>query len=111
MPKAANIAITFSLRAAGDSRFPAIVGSTLMWTVGLGAALTLAFGVGWTYLVLAEVVVLERGLGSLVAIAQRRGPREHIYLVILIITLIAWTADLLWARVGYLLFPYRRGQS
>jgi putative MATE family efflux protein len=45
--KAANIAITFSLRAAGDSRFPAIVGSTLMWTVGLGAALTLAFGVGW----------------------------------------------------------------
>jgi Na+-driven multidrug efflux pump len=45
--KAANIAITFSLRAAGDSRFPAIVGSTLMWTVGLGAALALAFGAGW----------------------------------------------------------------
>lgn len=43
--KAANIAITFSLRAAGDSRFPAVVGSTLMWTVGLGAALGLAFGV------------------------------------------------------------------
>ncbi len=45
--KAANIAITFSLRAAGDSRFPAIVGSTLMWTVGLGAALALAFGAGF----------------------------------------------------------------
>ena len=45
--KAANIAITFSLRAAGDSRFPAIVGSTMMWTVGLGAALGLAFGLGW----------------------------------------------------------------
>jgi Na+-driven multidrug efflux pump len=42
--KAANIALTFSLRAAGDSRFPAVVGSTLMWTVGLGAALGLAFG-------------------------------------------------------------------
>ena len=45
--KAANIAITFSLRAAGDSRFPAVVGSTLMWTVGIGAALGLAFGIGW----------------------------------------------------------------
>jgi putative MATE family efflux protein len=45
--KAANIAITFSLRAAGDSRFPAIVGSTLMWTVGLAAALGFAFGFGW----------------------------------------------------------------
>jgi len=45
--KAANIAITFSLRAAGDSRFPAIVGSTLMWTVGIGSAFGLAFGLGW----------------------------------------------------------------
>lgn len=45
--KAANIAITYSLRASGDSRFPAIVGSTLMWTVGLGSALGLAFGARW----------------------------------------------------------------
>jgi putative MATE family efflux protein len=45
--KAANIAITFSLRASGDSRFPAIVGSTLMWTVGIGTAFALAFGAGW----------------------------------------------------------------
>ena len=45
--KAANIAITFSLRAAGDSRFPAIVGSTIMWTVGIGSAFALAFGLGW----------------------------------------------------------------
>lgn len=45
--KAANIAITFSLRASGDSRFPAIVGSTLMWTVGLASALGLAFGARW----------------------------------------------------------------
>jgi len=67
----------------------------------------LAFGVGWTYLVLAEVVVLDDGLGYLVAISQRRGPREHIYLVILTITLIAWIADLGWSRLGRLLFPYR----
>lgn len=71
----------------------------------------LAFGVGWTYLVLAEVVVQERGLGSLVAISQRRGPREHVYLVILIITLIAWVADLTWVRVGNLLFPYKRSPT
>jgi putative MATE family efflux protein len=45
--KAANIALTFSLRAAGDSRFPAVIGSSLMWTVGLGSALGLAFGLGW----------------------------------------------------------------
>lgn len=68
----------------------------------------LSFGVGWTYLVLAEVVVLSDGLGFLVSMSQRRGPREHIYLVILVITLIAWIADLAWVHAGRALFPYRR---
>lgn len=45
--KCGNIAITFSLRSSGDSRFPAIVGTSVMWTVGLGAALGLCFGLGW----------------------------------------------------------------
>lgn len=41
--KAANIVITSSLRASGDSSFPAIVGSAMMWTLGVGSALFLAF--------------------------------------------------------------------
>jgi len=69
-------------------------------------AMRLAFGVGWTYLVLTEVVVLTDGLGYLVAISQRRGPREHIYLVIVVITLIAWVSDLVWTMLGRWLFPY-----
>jgi ABC-type nitrate/sulfonate/bicarbonate transport system permease component len=67
----------------------------------------LAFGVGWTYLVLTEVIVMESGLGYLIQISFRRGPREHIYLVIALVTLIAWVADLAWDRVGRLLFRYR----
>jgi Na+-driven multidrug efflux pump len=42
--KAANMVITAALRASGDSKFPAIVGSAMMWTCGLGTALLLAFG-------------------------------------------------------------------
>lgn len=42
--KAANMTITAALRASGDSKFPAIVGSTMMWTLGLGTALLLGFG-------------------------------------------------------------------
>ena len=71
-------------------------------------AMRLAFGVGWTYIVLAEVVVMVDGLGFLIQNSFRRGPREHIYLVILVITLIAWIADMAWVRLGRLLFPYRR---
>jgi NitT/TauT family transport system permease protein len=73
----------------------------------------LAFGVGWTYLVLTEVVSIDPddpGLGALIAISQRRGPREHIYLIIIVITLVAWIADRVWQLVGSYLFPYRRGQ-
>jgi NitT/TauT family transport system permease protein len=74
-------------------------------------AMRLAFAVGWTYLVLTEVVVLMDGLGYLVAQSQRRGPREHIYLVILVITVIAWLADLAWDYAGRWLFPYRRAHG
>jgi ABC-type nitrate/sulfonate/bicarbonate transport system permease component len=70
-------------------------------------AMRLAFSVGWTYLVLTEVIVMESGLGYLIQISFRRGPREHIYLVILLISLIAWGADQAWVRVGRLLFGKR----
>jgi NitT/TauT family transport system permease protein len=73
----------------------------------------LAFGVGWTYLVLTEVVSIDPddpGLGALIAISQRRGPREHIYLIIIVITVVAWVADRLWQTIGSYLFPYRKGQ-
>ena len=74
---------------------------------GIWQGMRLAFGVGWTYLVLTEVVVMEDGLGFLIAFSQRRGPREHVYLVIILITLLAWFADIVWVQLGRLFFPYR----
>ncbi len=71
----------------------------------------LAFGVGWTYLVLAEVVAMSDGLGFVIQMSQRRMMPQHIYLVILVIALIAWLVDLLWVRLGYRLFPYKRSES
>jgi putative MATE family efflux protein len=44
--KAVNFIVTTSLRAAGDSKFPALVGSGMMWTLGLATSLILAFVVG-----------------------------------------------------------------
>ena len=71
-------------------------------------AMRLAFGVGWTYIVLTEALVQTDGLGFMIEVARRRGPREQIYLVIMIITVIAWLADLIWVRIGHRLFPYRQ---
>jgi NitT/TauT family transport system permease protein len=74
-------------------------------------SMRLAFGIGWSYLVLAEVVVKSGGLGDLIDTARRRAMSGRVYLVIVIITLIAWVADLVWARLGMMFFPYRRSRA
>lgn len=66
------------------------------------------FGIGWSYILLAEMVDIGRGVGGLIITSQRRGPREHIYLVLLVIVALAFITDKLWATFGHYLFPYRR---
>ncbi len=74
-------------------------------------ALRMGFGIGWSYIILAEMVDIGRGLGGIIIVSQRRGPREHIYLVLLVIVAIAFLTDKLWAVVGRRLFPYRAEYS
>ncbi len=73
-------------------------------------AMRLGFGVGWSYILLAEMVDVGRGLGGIIITSQRRGPREHIYLVLLAIVVVAFLTDKVWAAVGRWLFPYREGK-
>lgn len=70
-------------------------------------ALRMGFGVGWSYILLVEMVDMSKGIGGLIMISQRRGPREHIYLVLVFIVAIAFLTDRLWAWIGKHLFPYR----
>lgn len=66
------------------------------------------FGIGFGYIMLAELVAAEHGLGYLIAISQRRGMQAHIWGILLVITLTAFLVDRLlhWLQRG--LFPYRR---
>jgi NitT/TauT family transport system permease protein len=73
-------------------------------------AMRLGFGVGWSYILLAEMVDVGRGIGGIIITSQRRGPREHIYLVLIIIVAVAFLTDKLWQAVGRWLFPYREGK-
>jgi NitT/TauT family transport system permease protein len=73
-------------------------------------AMRLGFGVGWSYILLAEMVDVGRGLGGIIITSQRRGPREHIYLVLVAIVIVAFVTDKLWGAVGRWLFPYREGK-
>lgn len=71
-------------------------------------ALRMGFGVGWSYIMLVEMVDMAKGIGGLIMISQRRGPREHVYLVLLAIVAVAFLTDRLWGWVGKQLFPYRQ---
>jgi ABC-type nitrate/sulfonate/bicarbonate transport system permease component len=56
-------------------------------------SLRLIFGLAFGYIMLAEVINAKHGLGALIIISQRQGPREHIYLCLVIISLLAWGID------------------
>jgi NitT/TauT family transport system permease protein len=67
------------------------------------------YGVGWGWIIMAEVVVRPQyGLGGLIEASERRSQTEAIYAVILVIVLIAVACDQLWRLGGELLFPYRK---
>jgi NitT/TauT family transport system permease protein len=74
-------------------------------------AMRLGFGVGWSYILLAEMVDIGSGIGGIIITSQRRGPREHIYLVLAMIVVVAFFTDRLWAGVGRFLFPYREQKA
>jgi ABC-type nitrate/sulfonate/bicarbonate transport system permease component len=75
-------------------------------------SLRLIFGLAFGYIMLAEVINAQHGLGALIIISQRQGPREHIYLCLFIISLMAWGIDRLIMMIQRYLFPYlNHGQA
>jgi NitT/TauT family transport system permease protein len=67
-----------------------------------------AYGVGWTWIILAEVWAnAENGLGYLLEISYRRGHMDRYFAVVIVIVAIAVGFDQLWRMGSRLLFPYR----
>jgi NitT/TauT family transport system permease protein len=74
-------------------------------------SLRLLFGLAFGYIMLAEVIQVGgiSGLGGIINNSFRRGPKEHIYLVLIIIPLVALAIDRLLFWIQKQLFPYRYG--
>jgi ABC-type nitrate/sulfonate/bicarbonate transport system permease component len=75
-------------------------------------SLRLLFGIAFGYVMLAEVVKFggdTGGLGDLINVSQRRGEREPILIVLIVIPLVAYAIDrgLWWLQCD--LFPHRYG--
>ena len=74
--------------------------------------LRLLFGLAFGYIMLAEVIKFgseSGGLGDIINTSQRRGPKEHILLVLLIIPVVALVIDRILFFFQRELFPHRYG--
>ena len=69
------------------------------------------FGLAFGYIMLAELVNAEHGLGYLLMASQRRGLTEHIFAILIVIGLLAYGIDrlLYWFQLG--LFPHRADEE
>src|SRR3954468_18485365 len=69
------------------------------------------FGLAFGYIMLAELINAQHGLGCLLMASQRRGLSEHIILILIIIGLLAYGIDRLLFFFERGLFPYRAAED
>jgi len=63
-------------------------------------------GWAWTYLIVAELVAAEHGIGSFILIAERYLRADRIIAAIITIGILGLITDTLFAIVHRLAFPY-----
>lgn len=79
---------------------------------GIFNSLRLLFGLAFGYIMLSELVTTAEeagGLGHIISVSQRLGPREHILLILMVIPVVALTIDRILFWMQRELFPHRYG--
>jgi ABC-type nitrate/sulfonate/bicarbonate transport system permease component len=67
-------------------------------------------GLALGYIMLAEAgsTFVEHGLGKMISVSERLGQREHVFLLLFVIALIAFALDLLVRTIQRGVFPWRK---
>jgi NitT/TauT family transport system permease protein len=94
-------------RTLGASRWQ------LVWHVlvpgslpAIGEALRVMNGIGWTYVILAELVNPRYGLGALITVAGKRSHVDYIFAGVIVILLIGVLTDLLIRLINQRLYAW-----
>lgn len=74
-------------------------------------SLRLLFGLAFGYIILAEMVNMSGGLGDLILTSQRQGPRDHVYLILVSISLVAYGLDRFLVYAERRIFPYKEQET
>ena len=73
----------------------------------IGEALRVMNGIGWTYVILAEVINAQYGLGALITVAGKRSHVDQIFALVLVILAIGLVSDWILRRLNGALFHWR----
>jgi NitT/TauT family transport system permease protein len=72
----------------------------------IGEALRVMNGIGWTYVILAEVINAHYGLGALITVAGKRSHVDQIFALVLVILLIGVVTDQIIRFINKQLFAW-----
>jgi ABC-type nitrate/sulfonate/bicarbonate transport system permease component len=64
-------------------------------------------GIGWTYVILAEVINAPYGLGALITVAGKRSHVDQIFALVLVILVIGVLSDQVLRWINHRLFSGR----
>ena len=85
--------------------------SQLVWSVlvpaslpAIGEALRVMNGIGWTYVILAEVINAQYGLGAMITVAGKRAHVDQIFALVIVILAIGVVTDWLIRVINRKLF-------
>jgi len=67
--------------------------------------------ISWTYIIIAELVNRAGGIGSLIYIKSRQGQLPKVFAILIIIILIGFIQDLIFAYMIKRLFPHKHYES
>src|SRR4029077_17675778 len=82
---------------------PVLIPSSLP---AIGEALRVMNGIGWTYVILAEVINAPYGLGALITVAGKRSNVDQIFALVLVILVIGVVTDWMIRMVNKALFAW-----
>ena len=71
-------------------------------------SLRFQFGLGLGYIMLVEEINTEFGLGKLIMGSQRQGPYEHVYLILFVVAVIAFSIDIVLRTIQRGIFQWRK---
>jgi NitT/TauT family transport system permease protein len=74
----------------------------------IGEALRVMNGIGWTYVILAEIVNARYGLGHIITVAGKRSHVDQIFAGVIVILLIGVATDFLIRIINKQLFYWKR---